>query len=37
MLAALVIGVGRGGGVSVRAGQRVVGGDETIPTALVTA
>jgi hypothetical protein len=37
MLAALVIGVGRGGGVSVGAGQRVVGGDETIPTVLVTA
>ena len=39
MLAALVIGVGRGGGVGVRAGRRVglVDGDETMPTALATA
>ncbi len=39
MLAALVIGVGRGGGVGVRAGRRVglVDGDETMPAALATA
>ena len=39
MLAALVIGVGRGGGVGVRAGgvRARVDGDETMPAALATA
>lgn len=37
MLAALVIGVGRGGGVGAGADRRSVDGNETMPTALATA